>query len=358
MDDLSLLAKLRDNVPAPDPAVLASARERLVERTLEAAPAATPASQRHGERHGERRGRGRVARIGVMRLAAAAAIVIVAAVGLVVADTVTIGGATGGASAEAATLLEQAATNSVGATGPTVGPQQFLKITTTAWWSSTAELDGRSVTWLEEEVIELWVPGDRSREWVQRRSGRTPVHFFNPDDEAAVREAGLETITGPPEVLRAADGGFYGPVTASWQTPTAEFLAGLPRDPEALLDRIYSDSEGQGNSKDGEALVFVADVLRAGTVPAYLRASLFRAATYIPGIDVVDQRANLSGRIGVAVGRAEEDGIRQEIVFDPATGQFIGERQVVLRDDVIPGIPASSVVGLTAVTAEVVDQAL
>lgn len=56
---------------------------------------------------------------------------------------------------------------------------------------------------------------------------------------------------------------------------------------------------------DGEALVYIADVLRGGFVPGELWASLFRAATRIPGVTVTDRRANLDGRTGIAVARSQ-----------------------------------------------------
>lgn len=75
--------------------------------------------------------------------------------------------------------------------------------------------------------------------------------------------------------------------------------------PQKLLTKIYKDTEGAGVSKDGEALVAIADVLRCGFVPADLRAALFQAATGSPGVDMTSEQANLDGRRGVAVGRDE-----------------------------------------------------
>jgi RNA polymerase sigma-70 factor (ECF subfamily) len=133
----------------------------------------------------------------------------------------------------------------------------------------------------------------------------------------------------------------------------------LPRDPEELLAHIYDQTQGAGVSRDGEALVWIADVLRSGLVPADLRAALFQAATGIPGVEVVDRRANLDGRVGVAVGRDERAGgshFRQELIFDEATGQVIGERQVALEDDGT-GIEAGDAYDFTSVTTTVVDSA-
>jgi hypothetical protein len=202
------------------------------------------------------------------------------------------------------------------------------------------------------DLMEVWIPADPSRPWVLRRT-TAPYRFPSAADERALRAEGALSPRSV-ELLRARDGAFYGPVQGSWQTPSREYLAGLPRDPEGLLGRIYRDAKGQGPSKDGEALVYVADVLRSGIVPADLRAALFRSATKIPGVGVVEGRANLDGRKGVAVGRYEpENGTRQEIIFDPDTGEVIGEREVNVSGSELP----KDLVSSTSVRTRVVNKA-
>ena len=90
-----------------------------------------------------------------------------------------------------------------------------------------------------------------------------------------------------------------------------------------------------------------------GFVPGDLRAALFLAATYIPGVNVTDKQANLDGRVGTAIGRDEGNATRQEIIFDPPTGQVIGERVVAL-DGSGTGIPSGETIEFTAVNTTVV----
>ena len=45
-----------------------------------------------------------------------------------------------------------------------------------------------------------------------------------------------------------------------------------------------------GSSVDGEVIVYVADVLRSGLVPADLRAALFQVLKAVPGADVTETR--------------------------------------------------------------------
>ena len=103
--------------------------------------------------------------------------------------------------------------------------------------------------------------------------------------------------------------------------------------------------------------MFIADTLRTGVVPADLRAALYKAAAGIPGVRISDRAATLDGQTGIAFGRAESNGIRQEIIIDPVTAQVIGEREVLLRDNVLPGAPVGESIGRTTVTTTVVDSA-
>jgi hypothetical protein len=282
----------------------------------------------------------------------------VAVVAALVAGSVTwqvLGvGRSGGASTAAAAVLTQAADAAIGARDPALGPDEYLQITTKAVYSVTHQAAGQQpLSWLDQTTSQEWVPGDPSRDWVQRREAGIPSKFFNPGDQARAAAEGQLAAPRAPELLRAHNGAFYGDAAGNWQAPTLAFLAELPRDPRQLLQRIYRDSKGEGQSKDGEALVFIADLLRCGFVAGDLRAALFRAATYIPGVNVTDKQANLDGRVGTAIGRDEGNTTRQELIFDPPTGQVIGERVVAL-DGSGTGIPSGETIEFTAVNTTVV----
>ncbi|MBL7488992.1 CU044_5270 family protein [Frankia sp. AgB1.9] len=391
--ELAPLAGLRLGLPEPRATVLAAARDRLLNRAAQVsatgAPAAAvptdrvPADRVPADRvradgvladgavaaptTGPDAGPGRAARhrrrlrprVTTRRVIAVAVAAVVVAAGLFTLDTVTVGGRAD-ATAEASTLLRQAASVVAAKPDPPVGPTQYREITTRAsYGSSTTGTDGREVTWLVESVTRLWIPGDPTKPWIMQQGGPTAIHWFNPADETWAKANGLGGQSSVPYLTRAVGGEFNGPILdiQAWQAPTPGFLSRLPRDPDKLLARIYHDSEGEGRSKDGEALVFIADVMRCGFVPADLRAAFFRAATGIPGVTVTDHAANLAGRTGVAVGRDEGGDTRQEMIFDPATGQFIGEREVVLNADYIPGVPVGTAISYTAVSSEVVDSA-
>ncbi|OHV38130.1 MULTISPECIES: CU044_5270 family protein [Pseudofrankia] len=354
--ELASLALLWDDVGEPGPDRLADARRRLLDRAALAGDGTAPAPSSHQEgRPARNAGKARRRpRVTARRAVAVAAAAVIVAGGLFAVDTLTVDG-TAGATAEAASLLEQAAASSAATPDPPVGPSQYRKITNRGRdVFFVDEGPGKQLSWQGDEVNETWIPGDPAKPWVLRRTVPGGMEW-RLDKNGVPRATPLPQP--PTELVRAAGGAFHGPVTPSWQTPTPEFIAGLPRDPDQLLGRIYHDSAGQGKSKDGEALVFIADLLRGGFVPADLRAALFRAASGIPGVAVTDHAANLAGKDGVAVGRDEDPEVRQEIIFDPATGEYIGEREVVLVDDAKIRLPKGATLAYTAVTTEVVDSA-
>lgn len=284
-------------------------------------------------------------RTSIWLTSAAAATVVAALIG---GDVIGLAGWRGGATAQAAELLNNAAQTTINTTDPVVNAGQYLKIRSTNVWSTaSAQADGSSYEWLDTEKSEMYVPADRNDEWVWQRSGRIPTTFFSAESKKFVRE---QNIQPHPELLRAPNGTFYG------GPGFAPDMTGLPRDPYRLLNNIYKQTLGKGQSVDGEALVFIADLLRTGVVPADLRGALYKAAAMIPGVSIMEGQANLDGRTGVAIGRTEKAGMmRQEIIIDPKTGQLIGERSILTEP--LGSIPAGTAVTWTAIETAVSDTA-
>jgi hypothetical protein len=127
---------------------------------------------------------------------------------------------------------------------------------------------------------------------------------------------------------------------------TYRLLQSLPTDPRALLDQIYSfdqqNGEGQALGSDGEAFVKIGDLIRETIVPPSTAAALYRAAALIPGVTLIDRVANVEGRPGIAIAWTNSQE-RYEWIFDPATLQYLGERDF----DLSTGTPV--VIGNAAV---------
>lgn len=116
--------------------------------------------------------------------------------------------------------------------------------------------------------------------------------------------------------------------------PSHDYLATLPTDPDALLRKIYKETEGQGNGPDQQAFTTIGDLLVESWPSPRLTAALYRAAAKIPGVVMVDSATDAAGRKGVAVARLDEaSGARTEWIFDRKTLTFLGERSVQVEGD-------------------------
>jgi hypothetical protein len=316
------------SVAAVDQAVAAVAAESSVE-VLDAAPAVAH-------------------RLGRRRVLVAAGLVAAVTAAVVVLPSALRAPT---ASASAASLLSHAA-DAIHATDPVASPGQWWRIESHESYLTTVtgtDEDAESLTqssWLAESRRVQYAAADGTRPSVIIDSGSRAVRqLAGPDDAAAPLFGAAETWT---------TGLAPTTVPAGWQQPSPMWLAALPRDPMALRDRLYTDTAGHGRSADGEAFVYVADLLRSGVVPADLRAALYRVLATVPGVEITSSRVQLGARTGVGLAYYEAtDGTRQEIVVDPSNGELVGERYVAV--EAIDGIPAGTVTGTATWTRTLVD---
>ena len=343
MDELHLLRATRNTTGSVPPAVLAAGREKLMQRAAEESlPETVPVL--HPRRPWRR-----------TLFASAAAAALIAA--LVAVDVVG-SGERPGATAEAAEVLNDAAAATIITSDPVLAPGQYLPIDTEEVdTTATVTPEGEEFAWLTSRGHQIYIPADRTGEWVWTRAPSKPVQFFDDASRQEAERVGALTTSGSTELERAPGGKFSGvEQSVLFEVPLGQAVENAPRDPRKLLDVLYEGGAGGGRTQDEEALVRIAETLRTGAIPADLRAALYQAAALIPGVTVVDREATLDGRTGVSLGiGSPEQGFREEIIIDPDTGLMIGERSVVLKDGNI--FPAGTAVGWTAVTTSVVDSA-
>jgi hypothetical protein len=160
------------------------------------------------------------------------------------------------------------------------------------------------------------------------------------DLDAALHGSLHGTLCAPPRPPRRG----------SWQSPTAEFIARLPRDPEALLARLYEDNPGSWFGPFAAAVT----ALRTTLVPAELRAVFYRALTGLPDVGIDENAVNVDGKSCIAIVH-DAGRTRTELMIDPADGQFAGERDT-LRADSSCGLRAGTVISTTAVRTDLVDR--
>ncbi len=269
--------------------------------------------------------------------------------------------------ASAAVLtLRKATTAAIGEQDLVVKPGKYLYIRENAWWETQVFNGPKTFDYLADNVIETWVPADQTGTWLQRRS-IIGQRKWMVGTEAEARAAGITVDDGgpQPDQLAGPCGDFHSNpgqtpscanVHGDWQNPTPAWLATLPTDPHAMLDRLKKDSPVPGTGlRDAVLFTYISDALGTGRVPVKVRAVLYQTLALLPELAVTEQVANLDGRTGVAlsIDSSAKDSARREIIIDPVTGQFIGERTVVLTPR--PGFAAGSITNSSSVTTSVVD---
>ena len=127
---------------------------------------------------------------------------------------------------------------------------------------------------------------------------------------------------------------------------TYRLLQSLPTDPRTLLNLIYAfdgpEAATQEAGKEGEAFQTIGNVIREKIMPPATAAALYRAAALIPGVTFIGDVATVEGQPGIAIAWTNSRD-RYEWIFDPATLQYVGERDY----DMSTGTPV--VIGNAAV---------
>lgn len=245
-----------------------------------------------------------------------------------------------------------------------LSPGQYLVISTHAWtMRALSFLQGRSGTptvryrLLEELRSDRWVPADPSRDWVseQRRTGR---RWWLLGSEEEARADGIDLghrdragrVRAPYGDFRAErENRRPGPRPGYWRAPNPGFLAALPRDPDQLLARLEIDHP---RTRFSHPLTHAAAALRTCLFPADLRTALYRGLLQLPEVSINEHTVDLEGRHCVAL--ATDIGARaHELLIDPTTGQYAGERDTASDDTrwpVEPGTVLKSSSTITAIT--------
>ncbi|WP_394620481.1 CU044_5270 family protein [Lentzea sp. JNUCC 0626] len=284
-------------------------------------------------------------------LAAAAAVTVLTGTGLA-ASTVDLTG-TGGNSATAAEELIKAADLASRVVDRPLAPGQFRYVRTRYEGITSAE---GAKAWSTDMTNEEWIPANRNDEWLLRATVQ-PSKWVAGHEGTGEPESGSAFKNG--EEFRGACGkysymaeGQPDRCTAGdFHNPTPEFIASLPKDPKALLERLNA-----GGGPEGRALQQAREALQSGQFPAEVRANIFRALALLPGLVVTEQRANLDGKQGVALG-VQIVSEFTEIIIDPENGDYIGGRETIAEDlpDDQGGLDKGTVRQSSSVTTRIVD---
>jgi hypothetical protein len=122
-------------------------------------------------------------------------------------------------------------------------------------------------------------------------------------------------------------------ISAAHVMPPQDYptLAGLPTDPQALLDWLRSQEPS-----DARSFAACSSMLRDNVLPPSVKAALLRALAIIPGVTQSSEPVDFDGRPAIAVGLVQDGWLREDILLDPATHEFLGSRTVVVKDHTTP----------------------
>ncbi|MEU7478164.1 CU044_5270 family protein [Lentzea sp. NPDC042327] len=264
----------------------------------------------------------------------------------------------------AAELLDDAAGKITPVDQP-VGPGQYRLITEHGTYARGmmfgSSVDNpqpmRGATYAVELTYQTWIPADVTQEWVNRRTQNGEAKWLGgnvPQSEAPYTNQ--DTDTGE---RRGKCGDFFpksqprkvcGDPT-DWDSPA--FYAALPRDPAALYEWLRSTTSQRG-STPAAMFAKATEILRAGLMPADLRAGWYRAIAKIDGVTVSPQKVTMDGRTGVGITLTDRHE-RVELVISPETGDFIGDRRLTGPGSEYTWLPEGTVLTSTAITTKVVD---
>src|SRR2546428_5982292 len=175
------------------------------------------------------------------------------------------------------------------------------------------------------------VNGEREIWVAPNGSGRILEHtgapsFLSPADETAWHEA------GSPQLL--PEGSDTDEVFKSGGLSFIDF-ANLPDDATQLGILIQQRKVLDGPPGSTGTLSIVGDLLSETYAPPALRAALFQVASTIPGIESLGDVKDPTGRAGVGLA-VTSDGLRTELVFDPATSDLLARLQVRVDESGAP----------------------
>jgi hypothetical protein len=190
----------------------------------------------------------------------------------------------------------------------TVRDDQFIYIDSTVAYTAYTETDGTTRGQLETpHRRQIWLSVDDSRPGLLREG----------------KSIALDPSGTPPDI----------------RTPTYRYMTTLPTDPDQLLAAIRAADQPdaaaaarKGATLDDLVFGTLGNLIWENLLPPKLAVAVYRAAAKVPGITLVPDLTDAAGRHGVAVARTDGSGVRSAWIFNPKTYEYLGEREINVKD--------------------------
>lgn len=225
----------------------------------------------------------------------------------------------------------------------TLGPGQYLYSETkqlSLFTAATAVPAGSAqvpaITQMTPETEQQWQAADGSGRQLITYDG--PSQFATPASEQAWIQAGKPAIV-PPSSGQSSS-------TFSGAPDPPPNYSNLPTDPAALLNAIETGTTGLPQAdvnrlapSDPTAVFDMAVQIlsQPGTgSTAALRAALYQIIAGLPGIELLGQATDHSGRSGTQIAGPADAGTRIEIIIDPTNGALLEQAWVITDPTALP----------------------
>jgi hypothetical protein len=122
-------------------------------------------------------------------------------------------------------------------------------------------------------------------------------------------------------------------------------IAALPTDPDELRRWAYGltdNIEGAGSTEHAEVYGIFEGMVSDNVLPPDLKAAIFRALKQVPGVTADTVKVN--GRQVYALGHTD-DWLRQELLLDVESYDYVGQSGTVVRDTTISPEKAGNATG-------------
>jgi hypothetical protein len=127
-----------------------------------------------------------------------------------------------------------------------------------------------------------------------------------------------------------------------WKSVSYSYLSSLPSDPAALEQVMLANDPPSGTMTRDDAIydaiytLFSDGPSQGVLIPPNLEAALYRVLQQLPGVHF-ETAADLAGRTGLGFWRVAEGYLKQELVIDPVTYNFMGFEDVAVADHAMVG---------------------
>jgi hypothetical protein len=249
---------------------------------------------------------GRSPRLTAMgRTAVGGGLVALVVVGVSIVSTLQLGSHRPAASAEAAEILNRAASTAKQAPTDVPRPEQFIFIESRLWYPAPGSRSGTGLT-------RSWHSVDGTRD------GLVWTELPGRDGQSQTVVPGCRDGHAPEW---GEDGTLRQDKTRACQ-PDPAYLPDLPVTPKSVLSYLTTTASPDG-SGETRAFVNAGTLLQTRYLAPQSRAAVFEAVALIPDVTALHDVTDAAGRPGIAVVSTVR-GLRHEMLFDPQTYQFLG----------------------------------